>query len=118
MKECGSCTKCCEGSLSVAVQGTDILGKGCPLVLLNKGCGDYENRPVGCVTFKCGWLLDPSIPDYIKPSESNVIIVLPVIDGIRSMGLVSNTAISQSMIEWSTEYANNNGLALRKDYIK
>ena len=60
-RECGTCTKCCDGTTSV---GGDIFGhiygNGKPCHFLNlteKKCGIYKDRPNDpCKTYKCMWL--------------------------------------------------------------
>ncbi len=114
MRECGTCTKCCEGSLGMTINGEDIYGKGCPLVLLNKGCGDYENRPaIGCGTFKCGWLKNPDVPEEFKPNLIDVIILFPI-KNPNNMGLVptGGRPIPEDVLHWADKYSLNNNLDL------
>jgi hypothetical protein len=40
-----------------------------------QGCTIYEDRPKLCQQFECVWLIDPTVPDALKPSESNLIIM-------------------------------------------
>ena len=40
-----------------------------------QGCTIYEDRPKLCQQFECGWLTDLTVPDDLKPSESNLIIM-------------------------------------------
>jgi hypothetical protein len=79
MRECGECTKCCEGSLLLTVRGKSV-NKSNPchfLSTLNKcgGCTIYEERPEVCKTFKCEWLVNPEIPEWMKPSLVNTIVI-------------------------------------------
>lgn len=75
-KTCGSCTKCCEGTLKLIVNGQKVSnGVPCHLLSINSGCSDYENRPaMPCKVYKCVWLKDKDIPEKFKPNNINLII--------------------------------------------
>jgi hypothetical protein len=75
-KECGTCTKCCEGWLHANIRGHDMYpGKPCFFVEIGKGCKDYKNRPKDpCKGFKCGWLHIEEMPEEFKPENSGVIM--------------------------------------------
>ena len=89
-RECGECTKCCEGYLHGE---TDLVmkngktfklgGAPCPIVQLGKGCGDYENRPeTPCRGFRCEWLRQPDVyPDEMRPDRIHAIFSLQEVDG-------------------------------------
>jgi hypothetical protein len=70
-KSCGSCTTCCT------VMGVPELKKRpwepCPHVTPGRGCGIYAERPSGCRTFICGWLLDSSMGPDLKPENCHVV---------------------------------------------
>ena len=73
-KSCGSCTTCCT------VMGVPELKKRpwevCPHVAAGLGCQIYSERPSGCRTFFCGWLLDPNMGPDLKPQNCHVIFSL------------------------------------------
>ncbi|MBO6658789.1 MAG: hypothetical protein JJ934_17990 [Pseudomonadales bacterium] len=73
-RSCGDCTACCDGWLKAEINGKKIHpGIGCEHA--DRGCGIYETRPVSpCRNFKCQWLLDPNMPEWMKPSRSKVIL--------------------------------------------
>lgn len=75
-RECGSCTKCCEGYLKTTIRGEEVYpGKPCFLLQIGKGCTDYPNRPQDpCREFDCEWLVNPDFPDFFKPLDSEVIV--------------------------------------------
>lgn len=50
-------------------------GKPCYFVTEGVGCSIYDARPKLCQQFECVWLTDPTVPDALKPSESNLIIM-------------------------------------------
>lgn len=78
-RECGGCTKCCEGWLfaTIEVKGDShpmFPGRKCHF-MKKAGCSVYDSRPVEpCKTYSCVWLTDMGIPEWMKPSESGVII--------------------------------------------
>lgn len=73
-RECGDCTKCCEGYLTGIVHGRPMY-KGHPCFYLEKSCTIYKDRPVNpCHDYSCYWLESDEIPMWMKPSLSGVII--------------------------------------------
>ena len=97
MRECNTCTKCCEGHLSANIRGHEMYaGKPCFFVEVGKGCKDYENRPTQpCKTFSCGWKEFLEMPDEFKPDKSHVIL---------SIGATPNNKITY----WQLTKAPNN----------
>lgn len=74
MRACGDCTKCCEGWLYAEVNGQTIY-PGVACGYLNSRCTIYKQRPEHpCKTFVCEWLADESIPLWMRPDKSGVII--------------------------------------------
>lgn len=75
-RSCGECTLCCEGWLIAEVHGHELgHGKKCHY-LGEKACTIYEDRPVDpCQLFKCEWLVNHDIPEWMKPNLSKVILV-------------------------------------------
>mgnify|MGYP000107760900 CR=1 FL=1 len=75
MKQCGSCTKCCEGWLAGNAYAHQFY-PGVPCAYLDNGCTIYKSRPEKpCKTFVCEWLVDESIPAYMQPNVSGAIII-------------------------------------------
>lgn len=76
-RECGECTRCCEGWLSYTVNGYKLShGRKCPFASNNQ-CSIYTYRPQDpCRDFNCEWIknTDNSIPDWLHPLLSKVII--------------------------------------------
>ncbi len=74
-RECGDCTACCDGWLKADVDGQNLVpGNPCKHVG-PKGCGIYDSRPVHpCRVFKCHWLTDPDLPNWLTPKNSKVIL--------------------------------------------
>ena len=74
-RECGTCTKCCDGWLTGSAKGYNFWpGRKCHFVC-STGCTIYEDRPKDpCQSFTCSWLDDENIPSWLKPNESNTIM--------------------------------------------
>jgi hypothetical protein len=74
-KICGECTACCSGTLSTTIFEHKVnVENPCPFVC-KSGCSIYEKRPDDpCKSFKCGWLIHPNIPDYMRPDKSGIIL--------------------------------------------
>jgi hypothetical protein len=90
-RDCGECTKCCEGYLHGETDLTmkngrvfKLGGSPCPIVELGKGCTDYENRPESpCRGFKCEWLKRPDVyPDEMRPDRILAIFSLQEVEGV------------------------------------
>jgi hypothetical protein len=75
-RQCGDCTKCCEGHLVGEALGKSFFkSKPCHFVAIGNGCTVYEERPKNpCASYKCEWLINPEIPEYMKPNLINTII--------------------------------------------
>ena len=72
-RACNGCTRCCEWP-SAEVYGFKF-GSGLPCTFLKgNGCGIYEYRPDGCKAFQCYWKTELSVPEWLKPDNSNVIM--------------------------------------------
>lgn len=102
-RTCDGCTKCCEGWLNTTVKGQPIFpGKPCHYVSPGKGCSVYKTRPKEpCRTFKCSWLQDPTIPEWMAPKDSGVIILHNTIDGNRFVELVTTgESVPEHVLSW------------------
>ena len=111
-RECGTCTKCCEGHLSGTALGYDFYpGKPCHFVAIGKGCTVYAKRPQDpCVKYKCGWLTNLEIPEWLKPDAVNVIIDTRNIEGHFYLNLrEAGSILSSKVLNWFIQYviANN-----------
>jgi hypothetical protein len=75
-RECGTCTKCCEGWLSADIKGHKMFpGKPCFFIEQGVGCKDYEGRPEDpCKDFECGWKQIVGMPDEFRPELSGTIM--------------------------------------------
>ena len=107
-KECGTCTKCCEGWLTANIKGHDMYpGKPCFFVEIGKGCKDYKNRPKNpCKNFLCGWRLIDDMPEEFKPEKTGVIVSLKKENDIEYMVLskAPNNPTEQ-LLSWAIVFA-------------
>lgn len=90
-RECGGCTKCCEGYLHAEnliqlKDGRQVeLGPNpCPIVQLGVGCGDHANRPQNpCRGFVCEWIRQPDVyPEEMRPDRINAIFSMQEVEGV------------------------------------
>lgn len=115
-RQCGDCTKCCEGFLSGEAKGkTFYPGKPCHFVTIGKGCSIYKDRPQDpCVSYRCAWLTDENLPEWFKPNEINAITDVRKIKDIPYINVVeAGETLRANVLSWLIQYAMNNGLNLR-----
>lgn len=69
MKTCDGCTLCCK----LARVHTDNLDKPtnvwCRHCDIGKGCKIYDHQPQMCKDFFCGWIMDESLADELRPDR-------------------------------------------------
>lgn len=112
-RECGNCTKCCEGYLSGEALGYKFYqGRPCHFVSMGKGCTIYAKRPKDpCISYKCGWLTEETFPEWLKPDLINAIIDFRELNGHRYINLVeAGQVVSSKVLTWLFLYAVNNNL--------
>ena len=72
-RECDGCTVCCQGWLPASALGSTFYpGQPCHWVGCN-GCTVHEDRPEVCRNFHCAWKVNHFLPEWFKPTLSNVI---------------------------------------------
>ena len=75
MKVCGECTECCTGTLQGEVRGHKFDRTTSCFFLKENKCSIYNSRPdTPCKNYSCIWLMDESIPDFMRPDLSNVVL--------------------------------------------
>jgi len=117
-RQCGSCTKCCEGYLQGSAHGKPFyLGNPCHYIEIGKGCTIYAKRPKDpCVTYRCQWLDNLEIPEWFKPDKINAIITKRVIKNthIEYWDLCeAGETMKSNVLSWVIQYALNNKINLR-----
>ena len=76
-RECGDCTMCCQGFLTANIHGY-VMSPGIPCHFVGDnscgGCTIYEDRPEICSGYECMWKKTPSMPEWMKPNKSDVLL--------------------------------------------
>ena len=111
-RQCGTCTKCCDGTVAGVIRGHKMFpGQKC-FFLGENGCSDYKNRPIfPCRMYKCLWLSDESVPDYFKPENVKAILDIEEFEGIKYLRI--NKGVEQydeNIIDFGKQYAKKNNL--------
>ena len=108
-RNCGSCTRCCDGWLEGEIRGHPMYpGRRCHFVTAG-GCGIYDERPQSpCRSFVCGWLQPGSaLPEDWRPDRAGVIVVNTLWRGAPAMILVSaGNDPGDAMLEGLRAYAS------------
>ena len=119
-RSCGECTKCCEGHLAADIRGNymgilpDGSKKPCVFLQLNKGCGEYEKRPVDpCRTFQCDWLTNPDMPESFKPSRSHAIAITRKVNNVEYTKILeAGRKLDSEVLSWYISDALEKGYNL------
>lgn len=114
-RECGTCTKCCDGTLTTNINGNEVkLGKPCVYLTIGKGCNIYEERPQNpCKSYQCAWIINNDIPDFMKPENSNCILDYDEKNGIKYLRLISSEVpYTAETLSWCINYAQSNNINL------
>lgn len=114
-RSCGSCNRCCDGTLSADIRGHKMFpGQPCFFLEIGGICKDYDNRPQKpCIEYQCLWIEDESVPDYIKPENSNAIIDINEFEGTKYLRLTkSGKQYSKEILDYAISYAKENNMPL------
>lgn len=117
-RECGSCTKCCEGYLTGSAYNRPFYpGNPCHFVSIGKKCGIYATRPKDpCISYSCQWLVNEDIPEWFKPDAINAIITKRKFDdaNIEYLDLIeAGENLDANVLSWLIMYSLNNKINLR-----
>jgi uncharacterized cysteine cluster protein YcgN (CxxCxxCC family) len=102
-RSCIGCTKCCDGWLSAVIDDEPMYpGRPCKYVEIGRGCSNYKDRPVDpCVKFKCEWLTNHTIPEWMKPSVSNAIVTSKETGGVQYFTMVgTGDGLNEDVLSW------------------
>jgi hypothetical protein len=109
-RTCGSCSTCCNGWLTGSAYGNDFWpGRKC-FYLGESGCSIYGNHPQDpCKNYKCLWLANKNIPEWMKPNLSGVILNEKSINGIPYVEAVeAGEKMDAAVLNWIfTQYAED-----------
>ncbi len=108
MKTCDGCTACCDGTLNIEELNV-YWGSPCENIC-DSGCAIYQNRPKVCSDFRCQWLDDKNLPDWMKPSDSGLLIKYS--EKRRTLYLISvyQKTIEPSILLYAFSYAYKHNL--------
>ncbi len=109
-RACNGCTKCCEGYLVTNIAGHPV-GPGNPCKFNQKGigCRVYLARPYDpCKTFQCHWKENSNIPEWLKPSKVNAILLLRSLDQFTYIRIVkAGVTQDPKVYDWADEQSKN-----------
>jgi hypothetical protein len=72
-RECGTCTACCRFMPIADEKLTKPTNVLCPHCEEGRGCKVYDQRPVTCAEWTCGWKVMRQIPNDWRPNESGLV---------------------------------------------
>jgi hypothetical protein len=58
----------------MTIEGVEVT-RDAPCKYCNNGCTIHDNQPEDSCDFNCGWLMDNTVPEYMRPDLSGVIIL-------------------------------------------
>ena len=111
MRTCDGCTACCDGTLNIEELNV-YWGSPCKNICDSK-CVIYEDRPKVCSNFRCRWLDDETLPEWIKPSNSGLLIKYNQKSRILYLISVYQKTIEPSTLLYAFSYAYKNGLFIK-----
>jgi hypothetical protein len=87
-------------------------GKPCHFIAIGKGCTVYEKRPKEpCQSYKCAWLTNSEIPEWMKPNEIDAIIDMRQIKEFEYINLrEAGNPMQAKVLNWLFQYILKNGL--------
>lgn len=97
-RTCDGCTLCCKTERVEYLQKPKgVLCKHCD----GSGCSIHAQRPAACRNFHCLWLLDPAMPDDMKPSLIGAYAYGAVENG--HLNVVSTDGQEERLVEYVTQ---------------
>jgi hypothetical protein len=105
-RECGDCTKCCEGFLRANIDGRPMtIGQPCHWVEIGVGCTRYETRPkYPCKTFECAWLTSKTLPEEMKPNKSGYIFKQESLHGVEHFSVIEAPNKIEDLLPWLSKF--------------
>lgn len=109
-RQCGSCTRCCDGWLTTNIYGFDV-SENNPCIFKKKdgcGCEIYTARPQLCKDYVCGWLRDDGklFDEWMKPDISNYILHHYILDGYEwYLVIPTGKSLSRTTISYLVQVA-------------
>lgn len=113
-RQCGPCSKCCEGWLHGSAHGIKFWkGRPCHF-LTGNACSIYPQRPVDpCQAFACEWLRNDRIPGWMRPDQINAIVVRRRINDVEFLELNESGDVMRSdVLSWMILHCLNEKINL------
>ena len=113
-RNCDGCTACCNGTLPAKVLDFSLY-RGSPCKFLcETGCSIHDTKPENpCTLFNCQWVLDATMPEWMKPSLSGIILDIRVNEKLMIMHMVENIEINPNAILECLHFAQLNDLSIQ-----
>lgn len=113
-RECGTCSKCCEGWLHGSANGKKFW-RGRPCHYFDGKCTIYGNHPEDpCKIFRCQWLADNSVPGWMRPDRVNAILVKRRKNDIDYLEInEAGEKLRVEVLSWAVMYCLENKLNLQ-----
>lgn len=113
MKTCDGCVACCNGTFVLSVHGEEVGRKSpCSRICPEKrGCSDYENRPSVCSEFKCLWLTQDELPEWLKPSNCGML--LRRLNGYLEIHSVNEMTLTADVFMAALHFAHANRMPVK-----
>jgi hypothetical protein len=91
-RSCGTCDMCCTGTLGLPIIQGHIpeRKKPCHFLNIETKCTIYADRPFVCKNYKCLWLADEAIPDFMKPENFGGVFDIGSFEGYQYLQLNKN----------------------------
>lgn len=110
-RSCNGCSKCCEGWLLGEAYGHKFWpGRPCHFNS-EKGCSIYNDRPDDpCKIFRCEWLINEKIPEWMWPKNINAIIFRRIENDKEYIEITeAGSKLDSKVLSWFVmEYVNGN----------
>ena len=104
-KTCSGCNECCKGWLI----GNAFESKFSPFnpckYLQNSSCSIYSERPDICKGFNCEWIINSDMPESLKPSTVNTIVIPKFFHNQKYLVFLPSTEIllTTTLMKWANE---------------
>lgn len=117
IKECGGCTMCCRGSLTVQVNEHKVYpGCSCPHVT-ESGCGIFDDpsRPPVCDGYSCAWASLWFFPEWMRPDRCGFVLTITGSDS-KVVALTptfnEGDTVDGASLLWVMNWAKHNDLTI------
>ena len=101
-RECGDCDVCCGGWLTGNIHGYEMWPSNPCHFKKNNGCSIYPDRPDDpCKQFKCAWLADNNVPEWMKPNNIHALMVVRNFNGQKYLNVIEcGQLLDSRLLSW------------------